>query len=146
MGKKTSRKRSSRKVGESGMTESVVSEDAVEPRIAKSNRIEICKFAGCFDMATVGGFCRLHYLASWKKMKSKEAKKKGKDLKSYLAELSTRFPEEFMEKLKSDIEELSTEASTTTSSESEEKSAFEPPEAGDEDIDTIIRGIRVEDF
>jgi len=144
MGKKRSKKRSNSEVGESEMSDQLASTEGSALQLPKSsNRILICKAAGCFDMATVSSFCRLHYLSNWKKLKSKEARKKGQDLKLYLAELSNRFPEEFFEKLRNDVEEMGNDSSS--SSESEERSGFDS-EAGDEDIDTIIKGIRVEDF
>src|SRR5207248_2311082 len=36
-----------------------------------SNQIVICKFPTCHDIVTTHGFCRFHYLASWKKLKTK---------------------------------------------------------------------------
>lgn len=95
-------------------------------------------------MATISGFCRLHYLSNWKTLKQKEARKKGKDLKSYLVELSSRFPEEFFERLKSEIEEMGTEAAS--SNDGDDRSPFDSSDNSDDDLDTIIKGIRVEDF
>lgn len=109
-----------------------------------SNRIVICKNSGCRDVAQVKNYCRLHYLATWKKQKSKEASKEGEDLRTYLKQIKGRFPEEFFEKLKADVEEMIAEG-TKESSDSEPRSAFEPVD-GDEDMDTIIKGIRVEDY
>ena len=65
-----------------------------------SNQVVICKFTGCHDMSTVGLYCRLHYLMAWRKMKGKEARRKGKELNIYLKELAQKFPEDFLEKLK----------------------------------------------
>ena len=144
MGKKTSKKRSNSKVGESKMAETInPAEDSASTPL-NSNRILICKSGGCFDMATISGYCRLHYLSIWKTLKQKEARKKGKDLKSYLVELSSRFPEEFFERLKNEIEEMGTEAAS--SSDSDDRSPFDSSDNSDDDLDTIIKGIRVEDF
>lgn len=111
-----------------------------------TNRIVICKASGCFDMATVGDHCRLHYLSNWKKLKTKEAKRQGKELEDYLQELATRFPEEFIERLRNEIEEMSQEASDGGGDDREDRSNFFEADEGDEDMDTIIKGIRVEDF
>jgi hypothetical protein len=127
------------------MAETVTSAEDSASMPLNSNRILICKSGGCFDMATISGFCRLHYLSNWKSLKTKEARKKGKDLKSYLVELSSRFPEEFFDKLKNEIEEMGTEAATA-GADADERSPFDSNEPGDDDLDTIIKGIRVEDF
>ncbi len=112
-----------------------------------SNKIVICKDSKCFDMATVRGHCRLHYLANWKKIKTKEAKREGKELQSYLQELATRFPEEYLDKLKAEIEEMAAAAEQSGGSSEAEDSAERAFEAdSDEDMETIIKGIRIEDF
>lgn len=111
-----------------------------------SNRIVICKFAGCYDMATVPeGFCRLHYLSNWKKLKSKEAKSEGKALEEYLKELSGRFPEEFFEKLRAELEEMAA-GDQGGSDDSSDRSSFYDSDDSDDDMDTIIKGIKVEDY
>lgn len=109
----------------------------------QSNRIVICGLSGCFDMATIGQYCRLHYLSNWRKVKTKEAKKEGKDLQDYLQELSTRFPEEFFEKLRNELEEMA--SSSESSDDRDDRSSMYEQDDSD-DMDTIIKGIRVEDF
>ena len=147
MGKKRKRKSPTESHLDGGESE-LMPESTVVESVAqfKSNRIVICKTPGCFDMATVGGFCRLHYLSNWKKVKSKEAKSHGKGLEEYLQELATRFPEEYFDKLRAELEEMSSSDSSDSSDDREERSSFYDTEDGDEDMDTIIKGIRVEDF
>jgi len=112
--------------------------------VLQSNKIVICRQAGCHDISTTHDFCRFHYLASWRKMKQKEAKKRGQELKVYLTEMSRKFPEEFMEKLRTEVEEV-LEKDRTEDGEETDRGLFEAIE-GDEDIDTIIKGLKVEDF
>lgn len=112
----------------------------------KSNRIVICKSSGCHDVATSGEFCRLHYLANWKKLKSKEAKNQGIGLEGYLKEMASRFPEEFFEKLRSDIEELSSEAISESEDNSESLGRGLFDVDSEEDMDDIMKGIRIEDY
>lgn len=109
----------------------------------KPNQLVICKWTGCNDISTTVNFCRFHYLANWRKLKSKEAKKKGQELDAYLEVLSTKFPVEFFEKLRQDVEEMS-EKEAAGEAEDGERS-FDSVD-GDDDLDTIIKGIRVEDF
>lgn len=111
----------------------------------QSNKIVICKQTGCHDISTTHGFCRFHYLASWRSLKTKEAKKHGQELKLYLAELSRKFPEEFLERLKGEVEDLIEKDRVEESDESAERNLFDPMD-GDEDMDTIIKGLKVEDY
>jgi hypothetical protein len=109
-----------------------------------ANKIVICKFLGCHDIVTTQSFCRFHYLASWKKLKTKEAKKKGQELQAYLKLLSQKFPEEFLEKLKTEVEDMS-EREGAEEEATEKPSLFDAME-GDDDLETIIQGLKVEDF
>ncbi len=114
--------------------------------VQASNKIVICRHQGCHDIATTKEMCRFHYLASWRKMKTKEAKKHGKALEEYLGELAQKFPEEFLLKLKSDLEEMSEkEDSTETEEATERTSAFDQLD-DDEDLDHIVHGLKVEDY
>lgn len=110
-----------------------------------SNRIVICSFSGCYDMATIKGFCRLHYLSNWKRLKAKEAKSEGLELQDYLKQLAARFPEEYFEKLRNEIDEMASKEAAKESAAEERQSMFEADDA-DDDVDYIISGIRVEDF
>lgn len=125
-------------------SEKIDSDTVVVGPVSQSNKIVICRQNGCHDISTTQGFCRLHYLGSWKRLKTKEAKKKGQELQVYLTELARKFPEEFMERLKSDVEEI-IEKDRVEEADDGERGIFDAME-GDEDIDTIIKGLRVEDI
>lgn len=78
-------------------------------------------------------------------MKSKEAKKRGQELEVYLTEMSRKFPEEFLEKLRSELEEVAEKERVEEGDDATERGLFDAIE-GDEDIDTIIKGLKVEDY
>lgn len=148
MAKKRSGRRKSTSVGE----ESIGDEDLIESTEAStpnqavaSNRIIICKSTNCRDVAQVSSFCRLHYLANWRNRKTKEAKTEGAELENYLKQLRNRFPEEFFEKLKAEVEDIMSNGSKDSSDNESSSRGFDSND-GDEDMDTIIKGIRVEDF
>lgn len=143
MGKKRTKKTPKTENMQGGGAEVNTQATAHENTEVQSNRIVICGLSGCFDMATIGQYCRLHYLSNWRKSKTKEAKKEGKELQDYLQELSTRFPEEFFEKLRNELEEM---ASTSESSDDREDRSSLYEQDDSDDMDTIIKGIRVEDF
>ncbi len=66
-------------------------------------RIKICKEEGCHNSATTAGFCRLHYLKNWKKIKSTEKRRAAKNLNSYIENVCHRHPDHYMEVIKKDI-------------------------------------------
>src|SRR5437868_1391278 len=107
----------------------------------KPNQIVICKQSGCHDISTTHSFCRFHYLASWRKIKGKEARKKGVELDAYLEEMMRKFPEEFIQKLKVEIEEMAEKEAMGESEEATEKSGLFDQMDDDEDLDTIIHGL-----
>ncbi len=113
---------------------------------AQSNQIVICRQSGCHDISTTKGYCRFHFLATWKRGKSKEAKKHGQELDAYLTELSRKFPEEFLERLRTEIDELIEKDRAEDSDETQDRSGLFDALEGDEDIDTIIKGLKVEDY
>ncbi|MBN8554078.1 MAG: hypothetical protein J0L93_01405 [Deltaproteobacteria bacterium] len=142
-GKGSSKKRQPEKKG--GDHLDILSEsNETRAVISKSNQIVICKNPGCHDIATTLSFCRFHYLSSWRKLKTKEAKKKGQELKIYLKDMGRKFPEEFLEKLKAEIEDMSEKEAAGESSD-DDKGLFDQMD-GEEDLDTIIKGLKVEDF
>jgi hypothetical protein len=143
MGKGSSKKRPPIKKGGEKL-ESLSELTETRAVVTKANQIVICKNAGCHDIATTMSFCRFHYLASWRKLKTKEAKRKGQELKIYLKDLGRKFPEEFLEKLKAEIEDMSEKEAASESAE-EDKGLFDQMD-GEEDLDTIIKGLKVEDF
>ena len=114
--------------------------------VQTSNKIVICTHQGCHDIATTKEMCRFHYLASWRKIKGKEAKKHGKALDEYLRELSKKFPEEFLVKLRADLEEMSEKEEGSEGDDSQDRSSAFDQIDDDEDLDHIVHGLKVEDY
>lgn len=148
MAKKRSSRGSKATEGDGHFGEEDVMESTLESKTSSgsvSNRIVICKNPACRDVSQIGRYCRLHYLANWRKEKSKEAKDEGSELENYLKQLRTRFPEEFFEKLRAEVEELVSDSSKDSGDSDSTRSPFDSVDS-DQDMDTIIKGIRVEDF
>lgn len=66
-------------------------------------RIRICKEEGCKNAATTGGFCRLHYLKNWKRLKREEQKRAAKRLNRYIESVVRRHPDRYLEIIKRDL-------------------------------------------
>lgn len=56
----------------------------------RMKRISICRNDGCNDIQTTEGYCRLHYMKNWKKIKAEESKNLGISFADYLVEISKR--------------------------------------------------------
>jgi hypothetical protein len=66
-------------------------------------RIRICKEEGCKDAATTGGYCRLHYLKNWKRIKNAAKKRAAKKLNRYVESMMKRHPKRYVEAIKEDL-------------------------------------------
>src|SRR5690606_34235202 len=59
---------------------------AVDSQVAPAGDI-ICREVGCESLATSGGYCRLHYIRNWKRIKRRELILKEGKLNRYIEEL-----------------------------------------------------------
>lgn len=66
-------------------------------------KIRICKEQGCNNAQTTKGYCRLHYLKNWKKIKAKKQKDAAKRLNQYIENIVAKNPDRYMEVLKKEI-------------------------------------------
>lgn len=81
------------------MTESDV--DEVVLTDAEGRRY--CRLRDCDQVAMVDGYCRYHYLLFWKKIQvRKKILAEGK-LERYIEELTSRYPDKYLEILKKDL-------------------------------------------
>jgi hypothetical protein len=68
---------------------------------AEGNRY--CRAKDCDQISLVEGYCRYHYLLFWKKIQvRKEILQDGK-LEKYVEDLTSRYPDKFLEMLKKDL-------------------------------------------
>lgn len=71
---------------------------------------KLCREAGCENIATTKGYCRLDYIKNWKKIKRKEMILKEGKLNQYIEELVSKYPDKYVEVIRQD---LSTEVNFT---------------------------------
>lgn len=64
---------------------------------------DLCREVACETLATSGGYCRLHYIKNWKKIKRKELILKEKKLNQYIEELVAKYPDKYIEAIKQDL-------------------------------------------
>lgn len=63
----------------------------------------VCREVACEGLSTTGGYCRLHYIKNWKKIKRKELILKEKKLNQYIEELVSKYPDKYIEAIKNDL-------------------------------------------
>jgi len=73
------------------------------PHRAISVSSAICREVACELMSTTGGYCRMHYIKNWKKIKRKELILKEKKLNHYIEELVSKYPDKYIEAIRVDL-------------------------------------------
>jgi len=125
---------------------------APSPRAKKGRRIVMgqevdsegrpyCREPACEFVSTLSGYCRLHYIKNWKKIKRKELILKEKKLNRYIEELVAKYPEKYVEVIRQDLSSDSEFAKIVQDLELGE-SSFEESDSDLENIDSLIDNIR----
>jgi hypothetical protein len=86
-------------------TKSAKAEAKAEKKAAKAAHSShgVCREVACELMSTTGGYCRMHYIKNWKKIKRKEMILKEKKLNSYIEELVSKYPDKYIEAIRQDL-------------------------------------------
>jgi hypothetical protein len=64
---------------------------------------EVCREVACEGLSTTAGYCRLHYIKNWKKIKRKEVILKEGKLNQYIEELVVKYPDKYIEAIRQDL-------------------------------------------
>lgn len=75
---------------------------AKAPRAPK-NYENMCREIACDSSSSTAGYCRLHYIKNWKKIKRKELILREKKLNQYIEELVSKYPDKYIEAIKQDL-------------------------------------------
>ena len=92
--KKAARASVARAAGKSGLT--------ARGSLASASE-GICREVACESVATTGGYCRLHYIKNWKKIKRKEIILSEGRLNQYIEELVAKYPDKYLEAIRHDL-------------------------------------------
>ena len=63
----------------------------------------MCREIACESSSSTAGYCRLHYIKNWKKIKRKELILREKKLNQYIEELVSKYPDKYIEAIKQDL-------------------------------------------
>ncbi|MBI2337306.1 MAG: hypothetical protein HYU97_11160 [Deltaproteobacteria bacterium] len=70
-----------------------------------SPKIKICKEEGCSNQQTTRGYCRLHYLKNWRKIREAKQKKSAKDLNRFIDSVMRKNPDKGIVGLKEELKD-----------------------------------------
>ena len=76
---------------------------AANPRAPRNIQDNSCREVACESLATTSGYCRLHYIKNWKKIKRKELILKEGKLNQYIEELVAKYPDKYIEAIRMDL-------------------------------------------
>jgi hypothetical protein len=63
----------------------------------------VCREVACEGLSTTGGYCRLHYIKNWKKIKRKEIILRERKLNQYIEELVLKYPDKYIDAIRQDL-------------------------------------------
>ncbi|MBU6374819.1 MAG: hypothetical protein KGQ59_02380 [Bdellovibrionales bacterium] len=63
----------------------------------------VCREVACEGLGTTAGYCRLHYIKNWRKIKRKEVILREGKLNVYIEELVAKYPEKYLEAIRNDL-------------------------------------------
>ena len=73
-----------------------------------SPKIKLCKETGCSNQQTTAGYCRLHYLKNWKRIRNEKQRKAAKNLNKYIENIVRSNPDRAVDSLKGNLRDEGT--------------------------------------
>lgn len=104
----------------------------------------LCKVRDCDQVASVEAYCRYHYLLLWKKIQVRKQILNDGKLEKYLEDLTSRYPDKFLEVIKKDLKTEKDFMSVIHEMELDESALNEAEGESDDDVQSFadeIRGI-----
>ena len=78
-------------------------EEKAEVVLTNADGKQYCKVHDCDQGQTTEGYCRLHYIALWKRNRSKVKILEGGKLDKYIEDLTSKYPDKYLEMLRKDL-------------------------------------------
>lgn len=75
------------------------------PAAGKVKRKKACIQTGCRAAPETNGYCRLHYIENWKRIRLNRQVKAERRLNSYISRLAKKYPKDYLEKIKEGLED-----------------------------------------
>lgn len=100
-----------------------------------------CREPGCEHELLLGGYCRLHYIKNWRKIKRKEAILASGQLNNYVEELVSKYPDKYLDVIRQDLASEKDWVKVVVDLELE---SSDEEGSGDEDLEGVAEGVRRE--
>lgn len=76
---------------------------AVKP--AASKKEKLCLVQTCKKEGVSQGYCRLHYISNWRRIRLNEKIKAERRLNAYVDKIAKKYPKDYLEKIKETLED-----------------------------------------
>lgn len=111
-----------------------------------TRKIKLCKEDQCANQQTTAGFCRLHYLQNWKKIRTEKKKKVSKSLERYIQNVLRKDPDRANVQIKKNLKNEGGMAKAVDDIIKEDSLSKAMDELGyRKDFDSIIESIKIDD-
>jgi hypothetical protein len=107
-------------------------------------KIRICKTADCSNAATTRGYCRLHYLKHWKEIRAEQKRVAVRRLNRYIEHMCRKHPSDYLEIIRRELRNPEGVKALDEQFSAEEDVLHFEEGTSDEDINELIRKLRVE--
>lgn len=108
-------------------------------------KIKICHESNCHNASTTLGYCRIHYLKNWKKIREQQRKKALKNLNKYIDRVMHKHPEGYMDVIREDIRNYDQFNRKAESSFSDDEFHDVMEELSEDDVHKIIESIKIDE-
>ena len=108
-------------------------------------KIRICKEPDCSDSATTEGYCRLHYLRRWRRIKQAQRRAAARRLNRYIEHVCKNNPDDYLETIKKDLRSPQFANYVDENFSDEEGGLFLDEASDEEEVDRIIKKLKVEE-
>jgi hypothetical protein len=116
-------------------------EKETEVYLTDSEGRRLCRVRDCDQVSNVEGYCRYHYLLLWKKIQIRKSILLDGKLEKYIEDLTSRYPDKFLEMIKKDMKTEKDFHSAIQELEIDE-SAMGDNDAADDDAQSFADEIR----
>lgn len=108
----------------------------------KKSKVKYCAQTECKETAVSNGYCRLHYLANWRELKSAKKDRAEKRLNAYVDRLQKKYPDDYIDRLKEGLEDE--EKFKASVAELDLEHEEENSETEREYLEKFVRGVKDE--
>lgn len=107
-------------------------------------RIKICKEEGCHNAQTTAGYCRVHYLKNWRRIKKEQQERAAKRLNRYIEAIYHKHPKKYIEVIKEDINSDKFKRHEEVSEELDELYRLFNEPTYEEEVERLIKDLKIE--